>query len=168
MPATPSDPRSADRDEVLAVLTPSPLRRVAGAGVLAALAALLLDLGLAHPPAALILQLFALALAAGAAWLGWQFWHATAATLELTRHCLRERDGRCLALVADMRMVRGGVFAFKPSSGFVITLAAAAPPAFAPGLWWRLGRSLGVGGGTARHAARAMADTLTVLLTLPR
>lgn len=158
---------SADRDEVLAVLTPSPLRRVAGAGVLATLAALLLDLGLAHPPAALILRLFVLALGLGAAWLGWRFWRATAATLELTSNALRERDGRCLALVADMRMVRGGLFAFKPSSGFVITLAAAAPPAFAPGLWWRLGRRLGVGGGTARHAARSMADTLTVLLTQP-
>jgi len=148
---------SFERDEVLAVLTPSPLRRVAGAGVLAA-----------HPPAALILQLFVLTLGVGAAWLGWRFWRATAATLELTGHALRERDGRCLALVADMRAVGNGVFAFKPSSGFVITLATPAPRGFAPGLWWRLGHHLGVGGATARHDARALADTLTALLALPR
>jgi len=150
------------------VLTPSPLRRVAGAGVLTALAALLFNLGLAHPPAALILRLFVLVLGVGAAWLGWRFWRATAATLELTAHELRERGGRRLALVAEMRMLRHGVFAFKPSSGFVITLADPAAPAFAPGLWWRLGRQLGVGGGAARHAARTMADTLSVLLTKPR
>ena len=159
---------SFERDEVLAVLTPSPLRRVAGAGMLAALAALLLDLGLAHPPAALILQLFVLTLGVGAAWLGWRFWRATAATLELTGHALRERDGRCLALVADMRAVGNGVFAFKPASGFVITLATPARRGFAPGLWWRLGHHLGVGGATARHDARALADTLTALVAQPR
>jgi len=168
MPAIPSNASSAPRDQVLAGLTPSPLRRLAGAGVLAALAVLLAWLGLAHPPAALIWQAFLLALAAGTAWLGWRFWQATAKALELTAHELRERDGRCLARVADMRAVGNGVFAFKPASGFVITLAASAPRGFAPGLWWRLGHHLGVGGAVARQDARALADTLALLLARPQ
>ncbi|MDP4032066.1 MAG: hypothetical protein Q8P60_04285 [Pseudorhodobacter sp.] len=168
MPAEPPQQPETSPETILAVLVPSFARRLAGAGVLAALAGLLLYLALWYPPAAMIWRLFLLGFGAGVAVLVLRLWQATAAPLELTSLELREHGGRCLALVCDMRSISRGVFAFKPSNGFLIRLARPGPRVWAPGLWWRLGRLLGVGGVTSGQAARNMADTITILLNQRR
>lgn len=74
------------------------------------------------------------------------------------------RTGRPLALMEDIQEIERGMFALKPSNGFVVRLKTKAAPAWAPGLWWRTGRRLGVGGVTSAGAAKAMADLLALRL----
>lgn len=72
--------------------------------------------------------------------------------------------GAELCRIEDVIEVQRGFAFLKPSSGFVLLLTAARPRAWAPGLWWRFGRRLGVGGATPSRAGKAMADAITVSL----
>jgi len=82
----------------------------------------------------------------------------------LTEAGLYDASGRELARFDQMRGTDRGAFAFKPSSGFVVALHRPAPPLWAPGLYWRFGRSLGIGGVTRAVEARAMADLVAMHL----
>ena len=102
-----------------------------------------------------------LALGACFAFFGaWRLWQATSVRLDLTGHELRDSGGRRIGLTADMRGVSRGTFAVKPSNGFVVTFADAGGLAWAPGLWWRIGRRVGVGGMTPAAPGRAMAERI--------
>ncbi|MDZ4096513.1 MAG: hypothetical protein U1D35_16570, partial [Paracoccaceae bacterium] len=132
-----------DEETVLATMVPSQPRRVIGAGTLSALGVLLIYLALWHPPSALLWQVFLLGFGGLALALAVRVWHATAATLVLTRAGLHERGGRQLVRLQDIGGVNRGPFAFKPSNGFLITLKKPGTRIWAPGLWWRFGRLLG-------------------------
>lgn len=149
---------------VLAELRPSPPRRVLGAVILGSLGTILVYLALAYPPSAFGWTLFLVGFGALALFLSVQMWQATRQGLILTREALQDEEGRVLARVEDIRAVNRGVFAFKPAGGFTLSLQGAAPRAWAPGLWWRLGRTVGVGGVTHRHEARYMAEVLDTML----
>jgi hypothetical protein len=89
-----------------------------------------------------------------------RMWRATAHRLELTPEGLRSSDGRVLAPMADVVAVDRGVFAFKPSNGFTVKLSRKGSFAWEPGLWWRIGRRVGVGGVTHRTPAKIMAEMM--------
>lgn len=164
---TPVDPPLPPETEpVLARLEASPARRVLGAGVLGGLGLILLWLALWHPPGRIALQLMLLVLAGGAIALTVALWQATRVGLILTARELRDTEGERLALVSQIEAVSRGALAFKPSQGFVLRLAPDAGGArrWRPGLWWRLGRSLGVGGVTPRNEGRFMAEAIAGLI----
>lgn len=149
---------------VIARLEPSAGRRIFSLVALAGLGALLLQIALARPPQHLGWQVFLLVLGGLCIWLAVTLWQATARGLVLREDGLWEVGGRRLAALEDIASVDRGIFAFKPSNGFLVTLARPLPRAWAPGLWWRFGRRLGVGGTTPGAGARAMADALAVML----
>ncbi len=150
-----------DATRVLVRLHPSAPRRVVGTGMLGALGGLLVWVAVRHPPAEMIWQLFLIGFGALTLWLAVRLWQSTAQGLELTAQELRETDsGRVLARVADMVSVDRGPFAVKPTAGFALHLRTPGPRAWRPGLWWRVGRRVGVGGVTHRHEARLMAEIL--------
>lgn len=150
-----------DTTRVLARLNPSPPRRVLGTGMLVALGGLLVWTALAHPPAQAVWQVFLIGLGAAALWTAVRLWQSTAQGIELTTEALVESGGgRILARMDDILSVDRGPFAFKPTAGFAVHLRDRQPRAWAPGLWWCLGRRIGVGGVTHRHEARLMAEIL--------
>lgn len=156
---------SAPADVVIARLYPSAPRRAFGAGVLLALGLLLLWMGVAVPPQAFGWQVFLLGFGAAVMWSAVRMWQATVVGIELTRTELREEGGgRLLAHVAEIRDVSRGALAFKPSNGFLLVLATPGPGVWAPGLWWRVGRRVGVGGVTSGQEARFMAETIAALI----
>ena len=57
-----------------------------------------------------------------------------------------------------------GTFAFKPSNGFLLRTATKQPRLWKPGLYWRMGRRIGVGGITRAAEAKLMADVIAVRL----
>ncbi|PTW51301.1 hypothetical protein [Rhodovulum kholense] len=150
--------------EELATLRVSALRRVIGLGVLLALAGLLLQIALVHPPAAIGYRAFLLAMGAGALALAEAMRRATARRLVLTREGLFDDRGRELARIERISGLDRGMLAFKPSNGFSLSLTEPLPRAWAPGVWWRFGRRVGVGGVTSAGEAKAMAEILTALL----
>ncbi|SEL87607.1 hypothetical protein SAMN05443999_10927 [Roseovarius azorensis] len=150
--------------EVLMVLRASTGRRLLGVGALAGLGLMLVYLALVQlPPAGWLF--FMLGTGALLLWLAKRMWRATGGQLELTREGLRSSDGTMIAPLADVAAIERGVFAFKPSNGFLIRLHGKAPKAWQPGLWWRLGRRVGVGGVTASSQAKVMAELMSELAT---
>jgi len=148
--------------EPLLTVRASQPRRAAAVAMLGALGALPLAVALAAPPAALGWRLFLLGFGAGALVLAWRLWRATASALVLTPEGLRDSEGREIAPLAEIVSVERGMLAFKPSNGFLLHLARPGPRHWAPGLWWRLGRRVAVGGVTGAGATRAMADLIAL------
>ena len=105
-----------------------------------------------------------LALALGGFLLGAAFWRATELRLTLTETALLDSRGRIVASVAEVQKVDRSAFAMKPSNGFVLTLAHRGTRVWCPGIWWRLGRRVAVGGVLPGHETRAMADALAILV----
>ncbi|MGS4943838.1 hypothetical protein ACVDG3_00035 [Meridianimarinicoccus sp. RP-17] len=150
---------------VICTLSPSPVRRVTATVTLAGVALLLLWVVLATPPQHPGWLLFLLGTGAGMLWLSVRLWQATDRRIILTRAGLFDSNGTCIAPLEQIVEVDRGVFAFKPSGGFVLRLTHAPGRAWAPGLWWRLGRKLGVGGVTGNAQGRAMAEMIAIVLS---
>ncbi len=91
-------------------------------------------------------------------------WCESAQALVLDASGLRQENGDLIAPMDLIASVDRGVFAFKPSNGFVLHLTRPIGLAWAPGMWWRTGRRVGVGGVTSGAGAKAMADTLAMVL----
>lgn len=150
--------------EVLCTITPSPARRLFGAAVLVALGAILIRLGFGAAPLALAVRVGLIALGAGALVLCAALWRATGAGLVLHRDRITDTAGRELLRIGDVVAVERGAFAFKPSNGFLLRLKGPQPRGWAPGLWWRLGRRMGVGGVIAGSEGRRMAEAIAALV----
>ncbi len=154
----------SDKNEVIERIRPSAPRRVMATGALGLLGMLLLAVAASHPPSEIMWMLFLVIVGAGAMWLSWTLWRVSGVGLELTRDELREETGRVLARVENIKSVDRGFFAFKPAAGFRLALREKAPAVYAPGLWWRRGRMVMVGGVTSGAQSKSVADLIAMLL----
>ncbi len=152
-------------DEVLATVKASPARRWMGVGVLLGVGALMIYVALASPPA-LGWQVFLVITGVVMLWVAERMRQATALQIELTKTELRDSSGTCLAQVADIQAIDRGFFAFKPSNGFLVKTRAASGRAWNPGLWWRMGRRIGVGGVTPASQTKVMSEMLAAMLAV--
>lgn len=150
--------------EPLHILRPSPQRRVVGLVIQLALGGLVLWLAVAHPPAELGWRLFLIALGVAALVLAQKGWRGSAQGLVLDAGGLRQEDGTPIAPVGNIASVDRALFSFKPSNGFLIRLRRAQGRAWVPGMWWRLGRRVGIGGVTGGAETRIMADALSMMV----
>ncbi len=155
-----------DPNEVLATITPKQPRRVVAVGMLVILGLIVLSVAISSPPAIFGWMLFLVFFGALCLWLAWAMWQATGREIELTRSELREvgPDGRVLCTIDNVARVDRGMFAFKPAGGFLVRLKEPVGRVYAPGSWWRAGRTLAVGGVSARREGKEVADLMIVLL----
>ncbi len=153
----------ADAEGVYARAYASPARRGFAYVMLVALGLMLLLLVFREPPSV------PLAFAMGAIGvlslvLAERLRRATRLEIRLTDAGLSDSSGAVLVAMDDIVAVERGSFAFKPSNGFLIVTRTSAPRSWAPGLWWRLGKRVGVGGvlpsGQAKFMAEAIAMTI--------
>ncbi len=152
-----------DEHGVYARVQASQGRRLLAYGVLLCLGGLLIYTPLAQPPALIWLVLM-LGLGVAVLTLAERLRRATRLSIELTETELRDNTGTTLAVMEDIKGVERGVFALKPSNGFTLILKNKKPRAWAPGLWWRLGRRVGVGGVTSAGQAKFMAEQIAFRL----
>ena len=150
-------------DGVLAVAGASTGRRMLACGVLYSLGALVIYLVLVEPPA-LILVILMLALGAAVLFLAERLRQATRVEITLRADGLTDSNGQVLARMDDIVSIDRGAFAFKPSNGFTLKLISKQPRRWAPGLWWRFGRFLGVGGAVSAGQAKFMAEQIALAL----
>ena len=153
-------------DEILAVVQPSAPRRGFGVAVLAGLGMILIYVALSRPPANIFWGAFLLGMGGFVLWGAYRMRMATRGWLELTATELRTNDGVTIARVADIRSLDRGMFAFKPSNGFMLRLNAKTPRSWHPGLWWSLGDRVGVGGVTSAHQTKAMAEIIAAMIAV--
>lgn len=150
--------------EVLVSIGASRPRLVVGVGMQVVLGALLVWVAMAHPPETLGWRLFLLAAGGVALWSAYASWLAGQRKITLTREALTDSSGAVLCRIEEIREVARGVFAFKPARGFSLVLKRPQKGGWAPGLWWRIGRRVGVGGMTGAAETRLMAEILEALL----
>lgn len=161
------DPILDDLDDIVAQITPSPFRRWMAVAILAVLGGLLIYLALSRPPASLILQAFLLVTGGLVLFLADRVRNATALTIEMSDGRIVDSSGRELCRLDEIASVERGAFAFKPSNGFLIRLKDRKPRVWAPGLWWRIGRRVGIGGVTPVSQTKFMSQMIAYQLRDP-
>ncbi|QQA43677.1 hypothetical protein [Pelagovum pacificum] len=154
---------TTDRAEELFRLQASPPRRAFAVGVLYVLGALLAYLAFAAPAAAGY-RIALVLCGAVTMWAGERMRQGTKEAVVLTTDGLVESTGRVIAPLDRIVKVDRGTFAFRPSNGFLVTLDSPMERAWVPGLWWRVGRRIGLGGVTSGGQSKAMADQLALMV----
>lgn len=150
------------QDEIVAQAGASAGRRIIGVGIVAALGLLLLYVAVTAAMGA-VWQVLLVAVGALSLWAAQVMWQATALTLHLTRDELRDSAGTLLARTEDIVTVDRGAFAFKPSNGFMLKTVDKQPRGWKPGIWWRVGRRVAIGGVIPSAEAKFMADMITAM-----
>lgn len=151
-----------DPTEILAVVQPSQGRRLLGTGSLLLLGGMLIYIAVVQSPA-FHWRLILLALGIGTLWVAEKMRRATDTRIELTETELRDADGTVIALIEDIEGMDRGAFAFKPSNGFLLRTVSKAPNEWRPGLWWRVGRRIGIGGMTSASQTKFMSEIISAL-----
>lgn len=150
--------------EPVAMIYPSPGRRWFGTVTLAILGVLLIYTALANPASALVWTLILMLAGGIAIWGAISAFSATGRGIALTPEGLFDTEGQELARLEDMVSVVSGPLSFKPSNGFTVRLRRRHKAGWAPGLWWRLGPLLGVGGMTTGVEAKYMAELISEMI----
>lgn len=149
--------------EVILVVQPTPVRRAVSLLSILAIAGFLTYAGFSDDVDGLVWRIALIAMGVLMLVLAERFYRATAVSLELTREVLRDSAGRELFRIEDLVRVDRGAFAMKPSNGLSVQLKEPGPFTWEPGVWWRIGRRIGIGGATAPSQARAIADAIALI-----
>jgi len=150
--------------ETLAKLEPSLGRRWFGVIVLSLVGFMLAYLSFFQPPASLSGKILLPILALAFFWQAQWNLRVTKTGLYLTREGIFDGNDVEICALYNMVDVDRGVFAFKPSNGFLVRLHEPLGKAWAPGLYWRFGKRLGIGGATQPAQAKAMADMIDIMI----
>ena len=150
--------------KVVAEVAPSPARRFLAVAMLVVLGTMVVYMTFSAPPASLLWRILLLVVGVAALFLADMLRRSTLYKIELTDEVLRDTAGRELCRLDDIAAVERGAFAFKPSHGFLIRTKAPQSRVWAPGLWWRFGRRIGVGGVTPSGQAKFMAELIALRL----
>ncbi|WP_298857695.1 hypothetical protein [uncultured Sulfitobacter sp.] len=152
-----------DPHEVLVTAGASAGRRFLGLGSLGLLGVMLIYIAIVQSPE-IQWRIFLLVLGVGSLWMVNRMRSATASRLELTETELRDSDGTRIALVEDIDVLDRGFFAFKPSNGFLMRTVKGGETEWRPGMWWRVGRRIGVGGMMPAHQSKQIAEILAIMM----
>jgi hypothetical protein len=150
--------------EIIARLQIAPFRRWAGGIVLALIGVGLIYSGLVYPPSTLLGRLAIFLL--GSLVLLQAYWNlqVRSGSLILKEDGLWVEDGPQLAALDNIETVQVSAFSIKPSNGFAVVLRSPVRFKWVPGLYWCVGRRIGVGGATHPSQAKAMAELLSRLI----
>ncbi|MGB3409452.1 MAG: hypothetical protein WBA67_18380 [Jannaschia sp.] len=150
--------------EPMLILRPSAPRRVFGLLIQLTLGGLLLYLAVVFPPASAGWRIFLIVLGVAALVMGQRGWYGSALGIVLDETGLHQEDGRPVAPMDNIASVDRALFSFKPSNGFIVRLREPMERAWVPGLWWRMGRRVGVGGVTGGAETKIVADALSLMV----
>ena len=156
-----------DEDGILAVVDASSSRRIMACGVIYVLGIMLTYVAIATPPS-LFLMLLVLGMGIGAMLLAEKLRRATLTKIVMTEETISSSDGTVLARMDEIISVDRGAFAFKPSNGFTLKMQTKQPRGWAPGLWWRVGRYVGVGGVVSAGQSKFMAEQIALRIVARR
>ncbi|MFD1343204.1 hypothetical protein [Litorisediminicola beolgyonensis] len=144
---------------IIARMRPSAPRVLLGMAALIATAVFCAGVALVDEAPALT-RAAMLAVAGGLGWLCLGMWRAGRGELILTEDALMDERGTVLARRDEIVRVDRGAFSFKPSNGFLLRTEKPGPRGMRPGLWWRIGRRIGVGGLVPAYRTKPVAEAL--------
>jgi hypothetical protein len=141
------------------ILAPTVFRTATGISMMLAMMALLLRTAFTQ---GLVAQAMMIAGALAALALAYAMWRGRTDSLNWTEAGLTDSGGRVIAARSDIVAVDRNPMALKPSNGFTLRMTAAQTRSWQPGLYWRIGRRIGVGGLTSPGVAKALADRIAL------
>jgi hypothetical protein len=100
------------------------------------------------------------------AWFGYAMATAKATSVTFDGETLTDDAGVVICALDEIHSVERGFALFKPSGGFALVLKAEKERAWSPGLWWRIGQRVGIGGATPGRSSRNMADAITIAMAM--
>lgn len=142
----------------------TPGRRWISAAVLTLIGTSLIYFSISSPPATAFGRFALPALGILVLWQVFIALRSTAQSLILTDEGIQIEGGELLFSLDNVVNVPRGILALKPSNGFSVTLKRPVKWRWAPGLYWCVGRHVGIGGSVSSAQAKYMADTLVVML----
>ena len=146
------------------ILRPSAPRRMMGLVIQLLLGGLLLWLAVVNPPSNPLWKIFLVLIGIGALVLAQKGWRGSAQGIVLREDGLWSEDGTPIAPLDQIASVDRTLFSLKPSNGFLIRLKSPLGRAWVPGMWWRVGRRVGIGGVTGGANTKIVADALSFLV----
>lgn len=150
--------------DIVAQLYPTPARYWFGITAIGALGLFLIWIGAAAATLSITGRLVIFASGGLLIWLALKIYQTGRHGIVLTEAGLSDTAGNAICPIDAIHNVDRSFFAFKPSHGFLIRLNTSLPFAWHPGLWWRFGKRVGVGGITPAATGKAMSDALSILL----
>jgi hypothetical protein len=150
--------------EPLTTIRPQQARRWVAIAILWALSGLLIWVAIGLEESSLVWRAILVLFGGVVLLLANKLRMATQYDLVLYKDRLEDGAGRVVCNIDDIEKLDRGVFAFKPSNGFLIRTKSARPRGWAPGLWWRVGRFIGVGGVTPAGQTKVMAEFVQTML----
>lgn len=97
-------------------------------------------------------------------WGAYELWRATARAIIMTDVALVDSLGNKIADLDQIVGLDRGVFSIKPSNGVLLKLESGGPIQWVPGLWWRVGRRVGIGGLTPKAQTKMLTGALEMHL----
>lgn len=152
-----------DKDGVYARIAASQTRRVSAMFMLVCLGALLVYVSFTSQTG-FVGRIIVLGLGIASLVYSDMLRRATMCEIILTDEGVFDTTGRTLALFTDIENVQRGAFALKPSHGFSLIMKSPQTRVWAPGMWWRFGKRVGVGGVTPPGASKFMAEQIALRL----
>ena len=147
-----------DENGVLMEIGAAPARRGAAVGAVYLAGGLLVWLGATSGAVVVV------ALGAGGLVVAEILRRSSRVWISLTEEGLFDSRGVKIATWDEIAGIERGSFALKPSNGFGLRLRERAPRAWVPGIWWRIGRRVGVGGVLPPRPTRFMAEDMALRL----
>ncbi len=154
-------------EDPILTITPTPVRRWFGIGALVALGLGMIWTGATAPEGPSLATSFLLALGVAAVAGGEVMRRATEYHIILTDQGLWDSRGIEIARMDEIEAVSRGAFAMKPSNGMTLILRTRKGRVWMPGLWWRVGRRVGIGGVTTAAEAKLAAEIIQSRITPP-
>lgn len=149
-------------EDQIAIITPSPVRRFTAVSIVLMLGFFIIYLAFSSPPDSILWQGFLLVAGVGAVMLGDKMRRATALSIILTKDAITDSSGRLICRLDDITSIDRGALAFKPANGFLLRTKSRLGRSWSPGLWWRFGHRIGVGGATPSGQGKMMAEVIAI------
>ncbi|MEO0344428.1 MAG: hypothetical protein AAF198_13420 [Pseudomonadota bacterium] len=122
--------------------------------------AIMIQGSITHVLSAVIL----LAIAALFMWAAWRMWNAPHFGIVFDGDSLKTEDGATIAKMSEIQSVQVGLFVMRPSNGFMMMMKQPGIFPTRPGVVWRQGRRIGIGGILRSSEAKSIGRAIQVEL----
>lgn len=150
--------------DVIVKIQPSFGRRIFGIAILCLAALIMLNYAFGDKAQSIVLRVFLLLFAVVFLWHAQTNLRFADAALILKRDGLFDNHGELICNLSNINRIDRGWISFKPSNGLLIRMHRPMPLKWVPGLYWRFGKNLGVGGMVSPVLTKEMSDKLLLLM----
>ncbi len=144
-------------------IQPSASRRIFSVLILSLSAGVMIYFAITDPEQSIVLKLILLFLAGIFLWQVQASLRFPNAALILKRDGLYDDQGELICRLSNIALVDRGWFSIKPSNGFLLRLHEKTSIKWLPGVYWRIGKRMGVGGAISPAQTKEFSDKLLLL-----